>query len=284
MVPARGSLLALGQFSDWFRLDVGGVGVVGAGWSGVLADRIDSGVDVIGRGLDGGVAGAGWLDKIDRSDVLDWVDFVKRGDLTGSGLDLVVIGVGNVGKEKDFGGDEDDRSAGMGASIAGMGADLALNLDVGDPDLSFLGVENGFDLDESLTGFGFGLDSIAGLEVVTVVFGRFLATIGGSEGLGITGLAVLRIMGLGAIAIGGDGAGTGATASTGATSTISIGSTGGTGDRHHSEMPQINPRWRITEPLKPRASIVRSWRSGFGRSISGCSGLRELDERIHFRN
>lgn len=91
-------------------------------------------------------------------------------------------------------------------------------------------------------------------------------------------------MGLGAIAICRGGAGTGATVSTGATSVISIGSTGGTGDRHHSEMPQINPRWRITEPPKLRTSRFRSWlESGFGRSIISWGG-RELDKRIHFRN
>ena len=117
------------------------------------------------------VIGADWYVLIDRSDVLDWVDLDKRGDLTGSGLDLVVVGVGNVGKEKDFGGDEDDLSA-------GIDVDLALSLDFGNPDPSCLGVENGFDLDESLT---VGLVAIA-VGVTTVVVERFLATIGEGEG------------------------------------------------------------------------------------------------------
>ena len=147
LVPVRRLLLALKRSSDRFRLDVGGVGV-----------------DVV-------VIGADWYMLIDRSDVLDWVDLDKRGDLTGSGLDLVVVGVGNVGKEKDFGGDEDDLSA-------GIDVDLALSLDFGDPDPSCLGVENGFDLDESLT---VGLVAIA-VGVTTVVVERFLATIGEGEG------------------------------------------------------------------------------------------------------
>ena len=155
-----------------------------------------------------------------------------RGDLTGSGLGLVVVGVGNVGKEKGCGEDAGG-SIDPPALIAGIGVDLALSLDIGDPGLSLLGVENGCDLAASLTVFGLEFGAIWGLGVAftaAIALGC-LTTIGEGGGVGKTGLEVWRIIGLGAI--GGDGAGTDATASTGATSTISSGSSGGAGTRHH---------------------------------------------------
>ncbi len=95
------------------------------------------------------------------------------GELTGSGVDLVLgLGCGAIGKEKDVGGGDADRSSrvavpksvGKGglALITGIRCGGAVGLVGGDPSLGSLGVAifgaNGCGLFDGLTPMGLGVD------------------------------------------------------------------------------------------------------------------------------
>ncbi len=137
----------------------------------------------------------------------------------------------------------------MGRGFSGGKVGLTIGVDSGFV-MSLAGIGEDFGV-----GFAMGLAGIGedlGVGLAAIGFGGLIAIGIGFE-IGLTGVEIG--VGIGLSLMGGGDGGTGST-STGSTRVISIGSSISADGCHQYVIPAINPRWRITEPPKPRARTV----------------------------